>query len=153
MASTTHPSSITLRFLALPSTVNFGGNVHGGTVMSWIDQASYACAIAYAQKYCVTAFVGGIRFVRPIKIGAIVEVEARLAFTGRTSMNIAVDVRSGDLKDGALQTNTECAVVMVAVDAEGKATEVQALLPEGAAGTALAEETRRRLGAANAPSA
>ncbi|RUP25675.1 MAG: acyl-CoA thioesterase, partial [Curvibacter sp.] len=27
--------SIVLRFLAEPSTVNFGGKVHGGTVMKW----------------------------------------------------------------------------------------------------------------------
>lgn len=72
---------ITLRFLALPSTVNFGGKVHGGTVMSWIDQAAYACATRYAQTYCVTAFVGGIRFVRPIRIGDVVEVLARVAST------------------------------------------------------------------------
>ncbi len=30
---------ITLRFLAEPSDVNFGGKVHGGAVMKWIDQA------------------------------------------------------------------------------------------------------------------
>ena len=40
-------SSITLRFLAEPSTVNFGGKVHGGTVMKWIDEAGYACAKAH----------------------------------------------------------------------------------------------------------
>ena len=37
----TRPSNITLRFLAEPMDVNFGGNVHGGTVMKWIDQAAY----------------------------------------------------------------------------------------------------------------
>ena len=38
-------SSITLRFLAEPSTINFGGKVHGGTVMKWIDEAGYAYAL------------------------------------------------------------------------------------------------------------
>ena len=30
---------LTLRFLAEPTDVNFGGKVHGGMVMKWIDQA------------------------------------------------------------------------------------------------------------------
>ena len=70
-------SSITLRFLAEPSTVNFGGKVHGGTVMKWIDEAGYACATRWAKRYCVTVYVGGIRFHRPIMIGDLVEVGNR----------------------------------------------------------------------------
>ncbi len=65
-------SAITLRFLAEPSTVNFGGKVHGGTVMKWIDEAGYACATSWSKRYCVTVYVGGIRFHRPIMIGDLV---------------------------------------------------------------------------------
>jgi acyl-CoA hydrolase len=32
-------SSITLRFLADPSTVNIGAKVYSGSVMQWIDEA------------------------------------------------------------------------------------------------------------------
>jgi acyl-CoA hydrolase len=139
------PSQITLRFLAQPSAVNFGGKVHGGTVMSWIDQAAYACATAWAQRYCVTAYVGGIRFVHPIMIGDVVEVEARLAYTGKKSMNIAVDVRSGDLKGEAMETTTECAVVMVSVDSHVKPASVEAFEPRTDAELALVDEVKRRL--------
>ena len=64
-------SSIVLRFLAEPSTVNFGGKVHGGTVMKWIDEAGYACATSWSKRYCVTVFIGSIRFHRPIRIGEL----------------------------------------------------------------------------------
>ena len=37
-------SHLTFQFLAEPTDINFGGNVHGGKVMKWIDQAAYACA-------------------------------------------------------------------------------------------------------------
>lgn len=143
-------TSFTMRFLALPNTVNFGGKVHGGTVMSWIDQAAYACATAYSSHYCVTAFVGGIKFVRPIKIGAVVEVDAKVAYTGKSSMNIAVNVRSGDLKDDDTHTTTECAVVMVAVDENGSSIEVPALEISDEDARLLAADTRKRLQAANA---
>jgi len=54
--------SITLRFLAEPTDVNFGGKVHGGAFMKWIDQAGYACAVNCSKEYAVTVYVGGIRF-------------------------------------------------------------------------------------------
>ena len=120
-------SSITLRFLAEPSTVNFGGKVHGGTVMKWIDEAGYACATSWSKRYCVTVFIGSIRFHRPIMIGDLVEVEARLAYTGNSSMNISVEVRSGDMKGGEMQKTTECLVVFVSVDSHGRPLPVDSL--------------------------
>ena len=138
-------SSITLRFLAEPNTVNFGGKVHGGTVMKWIDEAGYACATSWAKRYCVTVYVGGIRFLRPIRIGDLVEVEARLAYTGTTSMNIAVEVRSGDIKAGGLHTTTECLIVFVSVDEEGKPMPIDAWAPETPGELALAERVKAHL--------
>ena len=38
---------ITLRFLAEPGDVNFGGKVHGGAVMKWIDLAAYALSLIH----------------------------------------------------------------------------------------------------------
>jgi acyl-CoA hydrolase len=143
-------SSIVLRFLAEPSTVNFGGKVHGGTVMKWIDEAGYACASRWARRYCVTVFVGGIRFHHPVKIGELVEVEARLAYTGTTSMNISVEVRSGDIKSGPLQTTTECLIVFVSVDEQGRPVPVDEWRPETPEEVALARQARAQLDAARA---
>ena len=138
-------SSIILRFLVEPSTVNFGGKVHGGTVMKWIDEAGYACATRWARRYCVTVSVGHIRFVRPIMIGDLVEVEARLAYTGTTSMNISVAVRAGDMKLGQMQKITECVVVFVAVDTDGKAMPATPWCPETPNDAALAEHVKAYL--------
>jgi acyl-CoA hydrolase len=143
-------SSITLRFLAEPSTVNFGGKVHGGTVMKWIDEAGYACATRWARHYCVTVSVGSIRFQRPILIGDLVEVEARLAYTGNTSMNISVEVRAGDMKAARMEVITECVVVFVAVDPDGKTIPVQPWLPETPGDMALAQYVKNHLNAARA---
>ena len=141
-------SSITLRFLAEPGTVNFGGKVHGGTVMKWIDEAGYACASRWSKRYCVTVSVGGLRFQRPILIGSLVEVEARLAYTGTTSMNIAVEVRSGDLKTGHMEVITECLVVFVALDLDGKPLPVPSWLPETLGDMALSQRVKAHIEAA-----
>lgn len=120
---------MTMRFLAEPSAVNFGGKVHGGAVMTWIDQCGYACAVGWSGRYCVTLYVGGIRFYRPIVIGHVVEVRARVIYTGTTSMHIAVDVRSADPRDGRYTQTTHCVIIFVAVD-DGKPVAVPPWVPQ-----------------------
>ena len=119
----------TLRFLAEPTDMNFGGKVHGGAVMKWIDQAGYASAVGWSGHYCVTLYVGGIRFHKPILIGNMVEVRARIIYTGRTSMHVAVDVSAGDPRDGHFQETTHCIIIFVAMDDEGKPMGVTPWVP------------------------
>lgn len=121
---------ITLRFLAEPSDVNFGGKVYGGSVMKWIDLAGYSCAVGWSGQYCVTVYVGGIRFFRPILIGNLVELHARLIHTGRTSMHIAVDVRARDPKDPHYIQTTHCIIIFAALDDAGRPTPVPAWVPQ-----------------------
>jgi acyl-CoA hydrolase len=74
--------------------------------------------------------VGGIRFYKPIHVGDLVEVEARLMHTGNTSMHIAVDVRTRDPKEHNLEKTTHCIIVFVALDDAGKPTPVPKWHPE-----------------------
>ncbi|RJS93292.1 acyl-CoA thioesterase [Salinisphaera sp. Q1T1-3] len=120
---------ITLRFLAEPSDVNFGGKVFGGSVMKWIDHAGYTCAANWSHSYCVTAYVGGIRFLRPIRIGDLVELRAELIHTGNTSMHISVSVYARDPKSDDARFTTHCILVFVAVDAEGRPASVPSFTP------------------------
>ena len=120
----------TMRFLAEPADVNFGGKVHGGQVMKWIDQAGYAAAVGWSGRYSVTVAVGGIRFVAPIRIGDLVSVDAMLVYTGTSSMHFAVDVRARDpMGDGGERLCTHCVIVFVAVDEAGKPVQVPAWTP------------------------
>ena len=112
-------SSVIFRFLAEPTDVNFGGKVHGGVVMKWIDQAGYACAAGWSGHYCVTVSVAGVKFSRPILVGQIVEVEAKIAHTGKTSMQIFIQVRCVDPKTQNLGETNHCVISFVAMDETG----------------------------------
>ncbi len=142
-----------LRFLAEPADVNFGGKVHGGAVMKWIDLAAYACAAGWSGRYCITAYAGGIRFVRPIHVGSIVEVIARVIYTGRTSMHIGIEVRAGDPTTTDRERTTHCIVIMVAVDRSGMPVPVPEWVPESEKDKELREsairlmEMRKKIGA------
>ncbi len=137
---------VSFRFLAQPTDVNFGGKVHGGMAMKWIDQAGYACAVAWSGAYCVTASVSGIQFVAPILIGDLVTVRARLIHTGRSSMHLAVDVMAGDLRKGAQRLATSCVMVFVALDSsDGKPTPVPRWEPRNEAEHRLQAKARQLL--------
>ena len=125
------PRTLTLQFLAEPTDVNFGGKVHGGAVMKWIDQAGFAAAVGWSGHYCVTVAVGGIRFLAPVKISDLVSVSAMLVRTGRTSMQFAVDVRARSPLGGEDRLCTHCIITFVAVDRETGATvDVPAWSPQ-----------------------
>lgn len=135
---------VSFRFLAQPTDVNFGGKVHGGMAMKWIDQAGYACAVGWSGAYCVTASVSGIQFVAPILIGDLVTVHARLIHTGTSSMHLAVDVLAQGLRSGEQRLATRCVMVFVALDGEGgKPTPVPRWEPRTEAEQQLQEHARR----------
>jgi acyl-CoA hydrolase len=87
----------------------------------------------------VTVYVGGIRFYKPILVGSLVEVHARLIYTGRTSMHITVDVRAGDPRDVVFTETTHCVIVFVALGADGNPVEVPKWTPETDEDRALQE--------------
>lgn len=121
---------MTFQFISEPTDVNYGGKVHGGEVMKWIDQAAYACATSYAENYCVTVYVGGIRFYRPISIGALVKVETKVIMTGNTSIHIAVDVYSKALIKDEYKKTSHCVIVFVSTDSNGKPTPAPKFIPK-----------------------
>ena len=117
---------ITLRFLAEPTDANFGGNVHGGIAMKWLDQAGYACASGWSGKYCVTAFVGNINFRKPINVGHLIEINAKVIYTGTSSMHLAVNLSAGDTTSTELEKAMHCIMVFVAVDKNSLPTQIPA---------------------------
>jgi acyl-CoA hydrolase len=114
------PRKVTLRFLAAPTDVNFGGKVHGGAVMKWIDQAGYTCAAGWTGHYCVTVYVGGIHFVQPIHVGDVVEVRALVIATGRSSLYIAVDVYARSPRQLEARRTGHCVIVFVSLGEDGR---------------------------------
>ena len=129
---------VVLRFLAAPNTVNWGGKVHGGNVMQWIDEAAHVVASRWTgTTRNVAVYTGGVRFYRPLNIGDLVEVEARLLHTGNRAMHISVHVRSGDPATGELALTTHCLVLFVALDDAGQAVACPPWEPQTAEDIAL----------------
>ncbi|PRQ11301.1 acyl-CoA thioesterase [Corynebacterium sp. 13CS0277] len=119
------------RFLAKPTDVNWGGKVHGGTAMEWIDEAATACTMEFSGEHTVAVYAGGIRFYRPIQIGDLIEVDARLMRTDARSMQMSVHVRSGAPTGGRghLEDAIHATISYIGVDIDGHPLPARQFVP------------------------
>jgi len=118
----------TFRFLAQPAVANYGGNAHGGTVMRWIHETAFGCAAGWSSEAAVVVYTGGVHFFHPVRIGHLVQLDARLIHTTARTMHIAVRVRSGSPTDpGEHRLTTQCLAIFVDRGADGRAVPVRPL--------------------------
>ncbi|QNE90128.1 acyl-CoA thioesterase [Corynebacterium incognita] len=132
------------RFLAKPTDVNWGGNVHGGTAMEWIDEAGTACTMEWSGEQTVAVYAGGIRFYQPIHIGDLIEVDARMMRTDERSMQMSIHVRSGDPRGGrdALKTAIHATVSYMAMDRDWRPVGARQFTPKLEGDITLAEHAQ-----------
>ncbi|MDO4929286.1 MAG: hotdog domain-containing protein [Corynebacterium sp.] len=143
------------RFLAKPMDVNWGGKVHGGTAMEWIDEAATACTMEWSGERTVAVYAGGIRFYRPIQIGDLIEVDARMMRTDARSMQMSIHVRAATPTAGVagLETSIHATMTYVGVDLDGRALQARQFRPHTEEDLRLAEHanTLRELRSAYSP--
>jgi uncharacterized protein (TIGR00369 family) len=123
-------SRVTLSQLMHPEHANLLGNVHGGWIMKLVDEAGALACMRHAQRKVVTVAIDSMVFRQPIRIGDLVILKAEVSYTGRTSLEAAVEVHAENPVTGE-QTHTNTAyLVYVALDDEGRPTSVPPLLAE-----------------------
>ena len=127
---TSKESAVSITVLMLPSHSNFGGKVHGGHILSLMDQIAFACASKHSQSYCVTASVNRVDFMNPIEVGELVTLKASVNYTGKTSMVVGVRVESENITTGKRKHCNSSYFTMVAKDGSGKNLPVPGLLVE-----------------------
>src|SRR5438445_8130843 len=123
-------SQTTITELMIPSYANFGGNIHGGILLSLMDKVAYATASRHAATYCVTVSVDKVEFLQPVEVGELVSLKASVNYVGRTSLIVGIRVESENVKTGLIKHTNSCFFTMVAKDDNNKPSEVPALILE-----------------------
>lgn len=121
-------SRVTISQLMLPSHTNFSGKIHGGYLLSLLDQIAFACASKYSGNYCVTASVDTVDFLNPIEVGELVTLKASVNYVGNSSMIVGIRVEAENIQTGKVKHCNSSYFTMVAKDDEGKNTKVPGLL-------------------------
>lgn len=125
---TIEASQVTISELMLPSHSNFNGKIHGGYVLSLLDQIAFACASKHSGVYCVTASVDTVDFLKPIEIGELVTMKASVNYVGSSSMLIGIRVEAENIQTGETKHCNSSYFTMVAKDDDGNSVRVPGLI-------------------------
>ena len=121
-------SDISISQLMLPSHTNFSGKIHGGYILSLLDQIAFACASKFSGNYCVTASVDTVNFLNPIEVGELVTMKASVNYVGTSSMIIGIRVEAENIQTGAIKHCNSSYFTMVAKDKDNQKTQVPGLI-------------------------
>ena len=120
-----------------PADANNGGNVHGGVIMHLCDEVAGIAAVRHSGTRVVTAAMDRMTFLHPVFVGQLITVKATVNAAWRTSMEVGVRVESENVRTGQMTHTSTAYLTMVALDDEGKPTEVPPI-------SAVTEEEIRR---------
>jgi len=110
-----------------PTDANSAGFIHGGTIMRYCDEAAGLAAVRHSQLRCVTAGMDRMTFNEPVHIGEVVSFKATVNAAWRTSLEVGVRVEAEDPRTGTTRHTTTAYLTMVALDDDGRPSEVPAL--------------------------
>lgn len=116
--------------IIFPLDTNHYDTMFGGKVMEYMDKVAAIAAMRHARMQVVTASTDSLDFLGPIRVGEVIEVEAFVSWTNRSSMEIYVSVMSEDLFKGDRKKTVTAFFTFVALDENGKSTPVPTVVPE-----------------------
>jgi len=121
-------TQITISELMLPSHSNFSGKIHGGYILSLLDQIAFACASKFSGCYCVTASVDTVDFLSPIEVGELVTMKASINYVGKTSMVVGIRVEAENIRTGVSKHCNSSYFTMVAKDENNHNVKIPGLI-------------------------
>jgi acyl-CoA hydrolase len=123
-------SFVSMTELVLPNDTNTFNNLMGGRLMHWMDIVSAIAAQKHSNRHVVTASVDNISFKHPIRLGNVVTLRARVTRAFQSSMEVRIDVDAEDIPAAHKFESNAAYFTFVALDNEGKPTDVPAVVTE-----------------------
>lgn len=114
----------------LPPDTNCHGTLYGGRLMSHVDDVAALSAMKHSNRRVVTASTDSIDFLHPIKLDHEVYLEAFVTWSHKTSMEVFVKVIAENLLTGERVVCVTSFLTFVALDQNGKPTQVPEVYPE-----------------------
>ncbi|OMF38299.1 acyl-CoA thioesterase [Paenibacillus sp. FSL H8-0548] len=133
MDPTTKPASESrtiMTQLIFPLDTNHHDTMFGGKLMEYMDKAAAIAAMRHARMQAVTASSDSLDFLAPIRVGEVIEIEAFVSWTNRSSMEVYVSVHSEKLFSGVRTRTVTAFFTFVALNEHGKPETVPTVIPE-----------------------
>ena len=130
--------------LVLPNDTNTLNNLMGGRLLHWMDIAAAIAGQKHCNRIVVTASVDNVSFKRPIKLGDVVTIEAKVSRAFTTSVEVRLDVWAQNIPSGTRVKSNEAYYTFVAQEKDGQKVVVPELVPETAEDIILFDGALRR---------
>ena len=110
-----------------PSDANPAGNVFGGEILKHIDMVAGIVAQRHSQSNAVTVSMDSVNFLKPVYVGNVLKLNARINYVHNSSMEIEISVEAEDIVTGIRTITGTAFVTFVALDPKGKPVKVPQL--------------------------
>lgn len=113
-----------LQTVAMPKDTNPAGDIFGGWLVSQMDLAGSVAAAQLAKGRVATVAIDSMSFMIPVKVGSIVSCYTDILATGRSSIQVQVEVWMCEPAGTESVKVTEGVFVFVALDEQGKTRKI-----------------------------
>ena len=105
--------------------VGYHGNLFGGVMLAWLDEAAaaYAAQVADTPRM-VTKHIAGLTFEKPVRPGQIIKIYGKIKDIGTTSITITLKARRHSPYNGSQRVACTTDMTFVRVDGDGEPVPV-----------------------------
>ena len=107
------------------SNVGFHGNLFGGIMLSWLDEAGaiFACESCDTPRM-VTKSISAVVFEKPVRPGQIIKIYGKVIKVGNSSITIRLEARRHSVYNGSQRKVLTTDMTFVRIDGDGEAIPI-----------------------------
>ena len=111
--------------VCMTKDVGFHGNLFGGLLLSWLDEAGAALAAELCESpRMVTVKLSEVIFRKPIRPGQIIKIYGGLKEVGNSSVTITLEARRHSPYNGSQRVACTTDMTFVRIDGDGEPVSI-----------------------------
>jgi acyl-CoA thioesterase YciA len=108
------------------SNVGYHGNLFGGTMLAWLDEAG----AVFTAQVCgtprvVTKCISEVIFKKPVRPGQIIKIYGDVVKIGTSSITIKLSARRHSVVNGSQRAVCDVEMTFVRIDGDGEPVPIQ----------------------------
>ena len=107
------------------ANVGYHGNLFGGTMLAWLDEAgaAFACQACDTPRM-VTKRIAEVVFNKPVRPGQIIKIYGEVTNVGKSSIIIRLEARRHSVYNGSQRTVLTTEMTFVRIDGDGESIPI-----------------------------
>jgi len=105
--------------------VGYHGNLFGGVMLAWLDEAAAAFAAQVADTpRMVTKHIASLTFEKPARPGQIIKIYGEVEKVGKTSLTLNMEARRHSVYNGTQKSVVSTKMTFVRIDGDGESIPI-----------------------------